>query len=126
MAKTKVLVVDDSPTVRQQVGSALAQAGFDVVEAVDGLDGAKKIDEVQGIAVVVCDVNMPNMNGIEMIESVKAKGKHPRLPFLMLTTEGVAELKLRAKQAGAKAWIVKPFKADVLVSAVHALVKSAG
>jgi len=126
MARTRVLVVDDSATVRQQVGTALSQAGFEVVEAVDGVDGASKINGDPGIAAVVCDVNMPNMNGIEMIESVKAKGAHPRLPFLMLTTEGVAELKQRAKQAGAKAWIIKPFKADVLVSAVQALIKAAG
>jgi two-component system chemotaxis response regulator CheY len=126
MAKTRVLVVDDSATVRQQVGSALSQAGFEVHEAVDGADGARKIEGVSGIAAVVCDVNMPNMNGIEMIETVRAAGKHPRLPFLMLTTEGVAELKQRAKQAGAKAWMVKPFKAEVLVSAVQALIKTAG
>ena len=76
MARTKVLVVDDSPSVRQQVGMALSLAGFDIVEAVDGLDGAQKIETVAGLSLVVCDVNMPRLNGVEMVEKVKAGGKN--------------------------------------------------
>ena len=125
MAKTKVLVVDDSPTVRQQVGSALGLAGFEIVEAVDGVDGAEKIAKVPGLALVVCDVNMPRLNGIEMIEKVKANGANAALPIMMLTTEGAPALMQRAKQAGAKAWIIKPFKAEILISAVRALTKVA-
>lgn len=117
----KVMVVDDSATVRQQVGAALSQAGFEVVEAVDGEDGATKIQAMADLSLVVCDVNMPRMNGIEMLEKVKASGQRPNLPIVMLTTEGQPELIARAKQAGAKGWIVKPFKADLLVAAAQKL-----
>lgn len=117
----KVLVVDDSATVRQQVRLALAQSGFDVLEAVDGVDGQDKISSTPDIKMVICDVNMPRMNGIDMIEAVHASGRHSGLPIVMLTTEGQPALIQRAKAAGAKGWIVKPFKADLLVAAVQKL-----
>jgi two-component system chemotaxis response regulator CheY len=119
MANKKVLVVDDSQTVRQQVGLALRQAGYDVVEAVDGVDGAAKLDS--SIAMVICDVNMPRMNGLEMLESIQREGKNANIPVVMLTTEGQPALIERAKKAGAKGWIVKPFKAELLVAAVKKL-----
>lgn len=117
---SKVLVVDDSATVRQQVKAALTKAGLDVDEAVDGLDGAQKI-KAGGISCVVCDVNMPNMNGIEMVEDVKSETQFQSLPIIMLTTEGAKELVQKARAAGACGWIVKPFKADMLVAAVKKL-----
>ncbi len=117
----KVLVVDDSATVRQQVRLALAQSGFDVVEAVDGVDGQEKISATPDLKMVICDVNMPRMNGIDMIEAAGATGRHAALPIVMLTTEGQPALIQRAKAAGAKGWIVKPFKADLLVAAVQKL-----
>lgn len=121
----KVLVVDDSTTVRQQVGLALTQAGFEVIEAVDGLDGIDKLDGVSAIALIICDVNMPRMNGIEMVEKLKAENKHAKVPVVMLTTEGQPELVNRAKNAGAKGWIVKPFKAELLVAAAKKLTQAA-
>lgn len=117
----KIMVVDDSQTVRQQVGMALTQAGFEVVEAVDGQDGMEKIGLEPDLAMVICDVNMPRMNGIEMLTSVKADGKNASLPVIMLTTEGQPELVERAKKVGAKGWIVKPFKPNLLVAAVKKL-----
>lgn len=84
----KILVVDDSMTVRQQVGSVLTQAGFTVEEAQDGQEGLEKIGAQSDIAMVICDVNMPRLNGIEMVEKVKAGGAHANLPIVMLTTEG--------------------------------------
>lgn len=117
----KILVVDDSPTVRQQVKLALVQAGFKVEEAFDGLDGAEKIEAANDISMVICDVNMPRMNGLEMLERVKGGGKRAGLPIVMLTTEGQPALIRRAKAAGAKGWIVKPFKADQLVLAAKKL-----
>ena len=117
----KVLVVDDSATVRQQVRMALSRSEFQVVEAVDGLDGKQKLDANRDISLVICDVNMPRMNGIEMLEVVKSQPRHARLPVVMLTTEGQPALIQRAKRAGAKGWIVKPFKANLLVAAAHKL-----
>src|SRR5690349_12203128 len=114
MAKT-VLVVDDSSTVRQQVALALKQAGFAILEAVDGQDALRTIESQSPIDMVVCDVNMPNMNGLELVEKVKSRPQHKALPILMLTTEGQPAMMKRAKQAGAVGWIVKPFDASQLV-----------
>lgn len=121
----KILVVDDSATVRQQVGMALVQAGFEVVEAVDGMDGADKVNSVADIALIICDVNMPRMNGLEMLEKIRLETKNAALPVVMLTTEGQPELVERAKKAGAKGWIVKPFKAELLVAAAKKLTQAA-
>lgn len=115
-----ILVVDDSATVRQQVSAALSQAGFHVIEAADGLQGQSRVKQ-GGINCVISDVNMPNMNGIEMVTSIKQDPNSSHLPVIMLTTEGSKELIAKAKQAGASGWIVKPFKADMLVAAVTKL-----
>lgn len=120
MAK-KILVVDDSVTIRQQVGLALTQAGFVVVEAADGLEGLAQVERHTDLAMALCDVNMPRMNGIEMLEAMKANGANAGLHVLMLTTEAAPGLVDRAKKAGAKGWIVKPFKAELLVAAVRKL-----
>lgn len=120
MSKT-VLVVDDSATARQQVRMVLSQAGYAVVEAVDGLDGALKIESASPIDCVICDVNMPRMNGLEMLARVKAQPAHAQLPIVMLTTEAQPTLIAQARDAGAKGWIVKPFKPEVLVAAVKKL-----
>lgn len=114
-----VLVVDDSATIRHQVGSALRAAGFSVVEAFDGAQGKARIT-AGGVACVICDVNMPNKTGIEMLEELKADAvKLP--PVIMLTTEGAPQLIQKAKAAGAAGWLVKPFKAELLVAAVKKL-----
>ncbi|MFO0941343.1 MAG: response regulator [Pirellulales bacterium] len=117
---TTVLVVDDSATVRQQVATALLQAGFQVFEAADGIQGLNKAKQ-GGVDCVITDVNMPNMNGIEMVTAIKQDSVCSHLPIVMLTTEGSKELIAKAKQAGASGWIVKPFKADMLVAAVAKL-----
>lgn len=119
MSKT-VLVVDDSGTVRQQVTMALKQAGFETAEAADGQQGLSAITG-GSVDMVICDVNMPNMNGLEMVEAVKAKPEHAALPIVMLTTEGQPSMIKRAKEAGAKGWIVKPFDANQLVAAAKQL-----
>ncbi|HMJ56228.1 MAG TPA: response regulator [Polyangiaceae bacterium] len=124
MAK-KVLIVDDSRTVRQQLGVVLTEAGYEVVEASDGLDGAEKIAQTSDLAMVICDVNMPRMNGIEMLTFLKQDPRHANLLVLMLTTEGQPALIARAKAAGARGWIVKPFKPDLLLGTVRKLVGAA-
>jgi two-component system, chemotaxis family, chemotaxis protein CheY len=121
MAGKKILVVDDSASVRQQVSMALVQAGFSVLEAVDGLDGVEKINGNGDLAAVICDVNMPRMNGLELLEKVRAGGLRLQLPIVMLTTEGQPALMQRAKLAGAKGWIIKPFKADMLIATMKKL-----
>lgn len=118
----KIMIVDDSRTIRQQVNFTLSKGGFEVVEAEDGKDGIEKLKANADIAVIISDVNMPNMNGLEMVEAINADAtlKHP--PIVMLTTEGSGELVERAKKAGAKGWLVKPFKPDQLVAVVTKLV----
>ena len=117
----KVIVVDDSRTARLQVINALAGTTFQVVEAVDGVDGMEKLASHPDAAVVICDVNMPKMSGLEMLAEAM-KGESSRgIPFLMLTTEAQPELVQQAKQAGAKAWIIKPFKHDLLLAVVQRL-----
>jgi len=123
MTKT-VLVVDDSSTMRQQVSLALKQAGFTIIEAADGREGLATITRNRAINMVICDVNMPNMNGLEMVEQVKSKPENKALPILMLTTEGQAAMIKRAKQAGAAGWIVKPFDAKQLIQTVTHLTKN--
>jgi len=117
----RILVVDDSPTIRQQVSLALTQAGFTPVEAVDGVDALAKIDAT--IAMMVCDVNMPRMGGLELLERIAANTKIAGVPIVMLTTEGNPAHIARAKLNGAKGWIIKPFKADLLVAAVTKLAR---
>ena len=118
----KILIVDDSQSVRQQVRLALHQGGYDIIEAIDGVDGVTKIECTSDLAMVITDVNMPNMNGLEMVEKVAGKLK-AGLPVVMLTTEGQPAMIKRAKAAGAKGWIVKPFKAAQLVATVDKLAR---
>ena len=117
----RVLIVDDSATIRQQVSLALGQAGFEVIEAADGVEGVERIRGDDQIAAVICDVNMPKKNGLELVEEIKAGGPNCQVPIVMLTTEGQPALIQRAKNAGAKGWIVKPFKANLLVLAIEKL-----
>jgi two-component system chemotaxis response regulator CheY len=116
--RKKVLVVDDSLSIREEVGAALQPAGFEVLQAFDGLDGLNKILAMPDLAVVVADINMPRMSGLEMLTRVKSDRTKAALPIVMLTTEGKPEMIQRAKQAGAKGWMVKPFKPELLVALV--------
>jgi two-component system chemotaxis response regulator CheY len=122
---TKIMVVDDSRTVRQQVGMALGCAGFEIIEATDGIEGCARIEQHPDLALVILDINMPRMDGLEMLDIVKGDARHADLPIVMLTTEGQPSLVLRAKAAGAKGWIVKPFKADMLLATVRKLARVA-
>jgi two-component system chemotaxis response regulator CheY len=117
----KVLVVDDSETIRQQVRLTLAGAGFAILEAVDGIDGLEKIRLNGDLALIISDVNMPRMTGLEMVTELQRL--ECRVPILMLTTEGQVSLIQRARAAGAKGWLVKPFKPEILGTAVSKLVR---
>jgi two-component system chemotaxis response regulator CheY len=121
MPGKKVLVVDDSASVRQQVGLALKQVGYEVIDGVDGVDGVEKVRKDASIGMVICDINMPRLNGLDMLEQVKSDTKFAKLPIVMLTSEDSPALVERAKKAGAKGWIIKPFRADLLVATVKKL-----
>jgi two-component system chemotaxis response regulator CheY len=119
----KILVVDDAETQRFQLKKDLEAAAYEVVEAYDGLHGLLIIDENPDISVIICDVNMPVMDGITMCSKIKEAGKLPGVPIFMLTTEASAEMKQTAKQLGVRAWITKPFVATKLVEAVGKVIK---
>ena len=122
---TKILVVDDSMLVRRQVGAALTAAGFEVVEAGDGAEALTRLADAPDTALVVCDINMPVMSGIEFLEQLRRDARVGSVAVVMLTTEGQPELIQRAKALGAKGWIIKPFKAELLVAAAKKLTQAA-
>lgn len=113
-----VLAVDDSASMRQMVSFTLKTAGFDVIEAVDGVDALEKAKNKQ-VDVVVSDVNMPNMDGITLIAELRALPQYKFTPMLMLTTESGGDKKTQGKVAGATGWIIKPFNPDQLVKTVN-------
>jgi two-component system chemotaxis response regulator CheY len=117
MNKT-IMTVDDSVSVRMMVGFALKDAGYEIVEAVNGLDALSKLDE-HDIKMVVADVNMPEMDGIEFVRKMRQHPKHKFTPVVMLTTESHESIKEKGKEAGATGWIVKPFKPAQLLSVVR-------
>lgn len=120
MSKT-IMIVDDSPSLRQVVSIALKGAGYDVVEACDGSDALGKLDGKK-INLIISDVNMPKMNGIEMVKEIKQMSNYKFTPIIMLTTESQDQMKEQGKQAGVKAWVVKPFKPDQMLDAVSKLI----
>ena len=117
MSKT-VLTIDDSRTMREMLNHALVQAGYTVIQAVDGVDGLETL-AAKGTDVVITDINMPRMDGFGVIEGVRANPDHRATPILVLTTESDAAKKERARAAGATGWIVKPFNPVKLVEAVR-------
>ena len=120
MSKT-ILVVDDSASIRQVVSITLKCAGYSVIEAVDGKDALTKLDG-QKVNLIISDVNMPNMDGISFVKEMKQKANYKFTPVIMLTTEGSDEKKKEGQAAGAKAWVVKPFKPEQMLQAVSMLI----
>jgi two-component system chemotaxis response regulator CheY len=117
MAK-KIMTVDDSPTIRQMLGMALKGAGYDVVEAENGKDALSKL-ETEQVNMLITDLNMPQMNGIDLIRNVRQSPGLRFLPIIMLTTETQEAKRLEGKAAGASGWIVKPFKPEQLLKVVQ-------
>ena len=120
MAKT-IRIVDDSTSLRQVVKIALSGAGYDVIEACDGVDALSKLDG-RKVHLVVSDVNMPRMDGITFVRQLKQKPGYQFTPVIMLTTESEAEKMKQGQAAGAKAWVVKPFQPAQMLAAVGKLV----
>ena len=120
MAKT-ILIVDDSASLRQVVNIALSGAGYEVIEAADGKDALTKLDG-RKIHLIVSDVHMPNMDGISFVKEVKKHPSYKFTPIIMLTTESQEGKKQEGQMAGAKAWVVKPFKPEQMLAAVSKLI----
>ena len=112
-----VLAVDDSRTMRDMIRMCLAPAGFTVHLAEDGIDGIEVLAGIEPDAIIT-DINMPRMDGFGFIDAVRSQDDHRATPILVLTTESAAELKQRARAAGATGWIVKPFDPEKLVKAI--------
>ena len=119
MNKT-ILIVDDSSSLRQVVSLALTRAGYDVLEGCDGEDALTKLYG-RKIHLIVSDVNMPRMDGLTFLKQVKAHPSYKFTPVIMLTTEAGDAKKQAGREAGAKAWVVKPFNPPVLLDAVSKL-----
>ena len=112
-----IMHVDDSASIRQMVSFTLKNAGYELVEAVDGVDALSKLNG-NPVKLVLTDLNMPNMDGIELIKQIRASSDHKFVPIIMLTTESQAEKKQEGKAAGATGWIVKPFKPEALIAVI--------
>lgn len=120
MAKV-ALTVDDSKTIREMVSFTLKKEGFEIIEAEDGQNA---LDVVAGkdVSVIITDLNMPVMDGLELIRNLRSDLKYKFTPILMLTTEGDASKKQQGKDAGATGWIVKPFNPEKLIQVINKVV----
>ncbi len=118
MAK-RILTIDDSKTIRDMLLLTLNEAGFEVLQAVDGQDGLDMLDREQRVDVVVTDINMPRMDGYEVIRQMRKNAAYKATPILVLTTESEAAKRNIAREAGATGWMVKPFDPDRLVATIN-------
>ncbi|MBD8067124.1 response regulator [Devosia sp. PTR5] len=117
----RVLTVDDSRTILAMLHHTLSNAGFEVLQAEDGKQGLDML-RAEAVDVVITDINMPVMDGIEFIRNVRATGQHNSLPILILTTETSQDKRDQGKAAGGTGWIVKPFDPEKLISVIHRVV----
>jgi len=117
MSAPRILAVDDSASMRQMVAFTLREAGFEVTEAYDGAN-ALEIAQRESFRAVLCDVNMPNLDGIGLVKALRQLPAYKFTPLLMLTTESSPEKKLEGKSAGATGWLVKPFNPEQLIATV--------
>ncbi len=115
----KLLIVDDSTMLRDMLSYALNEGGYnDVIEAIDGVDGLDK-SKLSVFDLIITDVNMPNMDGLTLVEELRKLPQYLKTPILVLTTERSDEMKSKGKAVGATGWIVKPFVPDQLLKAVN-------
>ena len=120
MAKT-VLAIDDSASIRQMVAFTLKSSGYEVIEAVDGQDGLDKA-KTRTVNLVLTDQNMPRMDGLTLIKSLRALPAYKSVPILMLTTESSDAMKSQGRSAGATGWLVKPFDPQKLIEVVKKVI----
>lgn len=121
----KILIVDDSLSIRQVVKLTLQGAGFEVIEAQNGIEALEKLKTIDKLHLIISDVNMPQMDGITLVKTIKHDpqyGEFRYVPIVMLTTVAEEDKKLEGQQAGAKAWLTKPFLPEKLISCVNKLI----
>lgn len=118
----RIMIIDDSPSLRGMVKLSLVDSGYEVLEACDGVDALEKLEKEGKVSLMICDVNMPRMDGLTFVKKVKEKAEHKFSPIVMLTTEASATLVAQGREAGAKAWMVKPFQPAQLLSVIQKLV----
>ena len=118
----KILIVDDSESIREVVNFTLEKAGHDVISCIDGKDALSRLDG-KHLDLIITDLHMPNMNGLEFIKEVRKMEKYKYTPILYLTTESQQSKKQEAKEAGATGWIVKPFVPEKLLAAINKIIK---
>jgi two-component system chemotaxis response regulator CheY len=121
MSRLRVLTVDDSRTILAMLHHTLSNAGFEVLQAEDGKQGLDVLRN-ENVDIVITDINMPVMDGIEFIRNVRSSGMHNALPILILTTETSQDKRDQGKAAGGTGWIVKPFDPEKLISVIHRVV----
>ncbi len=117
-----ILIVDDSESIREVVSFTLENEGYNVLVGVDGKDALRFLDGTH-IDLIITDLHMPNMNGIEFIRNVRATDQYKRIPILFLTTESQTSKKMEAKEAGATGWIIKPFVPAKLIGALKKVLR---
>jgi two-component system chemotaxis response regulator CheY len=121
MAK-KILVVDDSSSIRAHLAQVLIAAGYEALEAGDGREGLEKVRSNPDLALVLCDVHMPNLGGLDMVRMLRAVPANTAVPILMLTAESDPAVVASARTAGVRGWIVKPVKPELLVATVRKVI----
>ncbi len=119
----KILVVDDSSTVRKLIINILKGADYETVEAVDGVDALEKLAQ-EDIDLIVADLNMPRMNGLELIRTIRKDPIYSDIPIVMLTTEGSEEDKKRGFEAGANVYLVKPAPPSLILYKIGSLLNA--
>jgi len=124
MSKT-IMIIDDTEAIRMSVGFTLQEEGYEVIEGKNGQDALDKLNSGVKVDLILCDVNMPVMDGITFLRTIKTDSRYSYskfTPIIMLTTEAGEDKKAEGKELGAKAWIVKPFKPEQLIKAVKLLI----
>lgn len=117
----KILIIDDSAVFRKVLNIHLKTAGFEISEASDGIEALKKV-AAEDFNLIVCDVNMPNMDGLTFVSKIRDDEKNKYIPIIMLTTESQEDKKRKGLETGAKAWLVKPFAPEQLLKAINKLI----
>lgn len=120
--KKKIIVAEDSPSILEAIAFGLDNAGYEVEKSIDGADALAKFDG-QKFDLLLTDFHMPRMNGLELIKNVRTLKKYQHIPILVLTTEAQKDIILQAKQAGASAWLIKPFSIEKLVLTIRRLIR---